>query len=119
MISGLDDKQRKALMNELIADVEKDNPNDPRKAGNEIMFIKSLFGKKLTLRDIAKAWGKSAPGVMKFADETIAIWQKTLRDIGVKTRSELLNNAAKFNAFKDQLKKNMEARRKGSIVSGR
>ena len=120
MLTALDDKQRKELMNQLIDDVEKDNPDDSRKAGEEIMFIKSLFGKKLTLRDIAKAWGKSAPGVMKFADETIAIWQKSLRDAGIKNRAELLNSGkAKFNAFKEQLKKNMEARRKGSIVSGR
>lgn len=84
MVSALDNKQRKELMNELLADIEAENKDDPRKAGNEAMFIKSIFGKKLTLRDLAKAWGKSAPGVMKFADDTIAIWKKTLRDMGIK-----------------------------------
>ena len=61
----------------MIADVERDNGEDTRKAGEEAMFIKKIFGKKLTLRDFAKAWGKSAPGVMKFADETQAIWRRT------------------------------------------
>ena len=83
------------------------------------MFIKALFGKKATLRDIAKSWGKSAPGVMKFADETLAIWKKTMDQVGIKSRAQLFNNEAKFRAFKEQLKKNLAARRKGSIVSGR
>lgn len=119
MISALDGKQRKQLMNDLIADVEKDNKDNPRKAGDETMFIKALFGKKATLRDVAKSWGKSAPGVMKFADETLAIWKKTMDQVGIKSRAQLFNNEAKFRAFKEQLKKNLAARRKGSIVSGR
>ena len=85
MIAALDDKQRKALMDELVADVEKENAADPRKAGDEIRFIKKMFGKKQTLRDIAKSWGKSAPGVMKFADETESIFRKTLKDMGIST----------------------------------
>lgn len=120
MIVALDGKQRKALMDELIADVEKDNAENPEKAGEEIMFIKNLFGKKITLRDIAKAWGKSAPGVMKFSDETIGIWQKTLRDFGINSVTAFkAMPAAKFDQFLQALKTNMSARRKGSIVSGR
>jgi len=120
MIQNLDGKQRKELMNQLIADVEADNKDDPRKAGEEIMFIKTLFGKKLTLRDIAKAWGKTAPGVMKFSDETIDIWKKTLKDFGVSSRTGFANMpSGKFKQFLDALKANMQARRKGSIVSGK
>ena len=85
MTQALDGKQRKELMNQLIADIEADNKDNPRKAGEEIMFVKNLFGKKLTLRDIAKAWGKTAPGVMKFSDETIDIWKKTLREFNIKS----------------------------------
>jgi len=87
MLVGLDNKQRKDLMNELIDAVDKDHADDPRKAGEETLFIKKLFGKKLTLRDFAKAWGKSAPGVMKFADETIDIWRKTLKDMNINSTS--------------------------------
>lgn len=120
MIAALDDKQRKELMNSLIADVDKDNPDNPRKAGEEAMFIKKLFGKKLTLRDFAKAWGKSAPGVMKFADETQAIWRKTLKDMGITTIAQFKNMPqAKFDQFLKLLKINMEGRRSGSIVAGR
>ena len=120
IISALDGKERKALMNQLISDVEKDHPGDPRAAGNEIMFIKKLFGKKLTLRDFAKAWNASAPGVMKYADETFGIWVKTMRDCGITSKAQFLNMPeAKFRAFIDALKKNMEGRRKGSIVTGK
>ena len=105
-------------MNELIADVEKDNADNPRKAGDEIMVIKKMFDKKITLRDLAKAWGKTAPGVMKFADETIAIWQRSMREAGIKSPAEL-QSSSKFNAFKEALKKNLETRHKGSIVSGK
>lgn len=120
MITGLDDKQRKALMNELIADVEKDHADDPRKAGEETMFIKKIFGKKITLRDFAKAWGKSAPGVMKFADETEAIWRKTMKDLGITSSAQFKSMPqAKFDQFLKLLKINMEGRRSGSIVAGR
>ena len=120
MIAGLDDKQRKAFMNELIADVEKDHGDDTRKAGEEIMFIKKLFGKKLTLRDFAKAWGKSAPGVMKFADETLAIWRRACQAMGIKSIGQFKNMPdAKFQQFLDVLKAKMQGRYKGSIVSGK
>ena len=119
MISALDGQQRKAMMEELIAAVEEDNKDNPRKAGDEIMFIKTLFGKKLTLRDIAKAWGKAHTGVRRFSDETIAIWKKTLDEVGIKSRKEFASMPrSKFNLFLDTLKKNMGSRKKGSIVSG-
>ncbi len=119
MLTGLDDKERKALMNDLIDAVEKDN-EDSRKAGEEILFIKKIFGKKLTLRDFAKAWGKSAPGVMKFADETQAIWRKTLKDLNINSVAAFKSMPeAKFKQFLDLLKINMEGRRSGSIVAGR
>lgn len=120
MTQALDGKQRKELMNQLIADIEDDNKDDPRKAGEEIMFVKKLFGKKLTLRDIAKAWGKTAPGVMKFSDETIAIWQKTLNDFGIRSTAAFSSMPkAKFDQFLVALKQNMDSRRKGSIVAGK
>lgn len=120
MLTALDDKQRKELMNDLIADIESEYPDDPRKAGEEIMFIKKIFGKKLTLRDFAKAWGKSAPGVMKFADETQAIWRRTCREMGINSAFQFKSMpTAKFEAFKELLKKNMGERKGGSIVSGR
>ena len=120
MIAALDDKQRKELMNELIADVESDNEKDPRKAGEEIMFIKKLFGKKLTLRDFAKAWGKSAPGVMKFADDTEAIFRKTMKDLGITSTAQFKRlTQPKFEQFLELLKINMQGRRGGTIVSGR
>ena len=120
MLVGLDNKQRKDLMNELIDAVDKDHADDPRKAGEETLFIKKLFGKKLTLRDFAKAWGKSAPGVMKFADETIDIWRKTLKDMNINSTSQFRNMPqAKFDQFLKLLKIRMEGRRSGSIVAGR
>lgn len=67
----------------MVADVEAENAGNPRKAGEEVLFLKKIFGKKLTLRDFAKAWGKSAPGVMKFADRTQWIFNKTMRDLGI------------------------------------
>ena len=119
MITALDNQQRKDLMEELIAAVEEDNKDNPRKAGDEIMFIKTLFGKKLTLRDIAKAWGKTHTGVRRFSDETIAIWKKTLDEVGIRSRKEFASMPrSKFNLFLDTLKKNMGSRKKGSIVSG-
>ena len=120
MTQALDGKQRKELMNQLIADIEADNKDNPRKAGEEIMFVKNLFGKKLTLRDIAKAWGKTAPGVMKFSDETIDIWKKTLREFNIKSSASFASMPKnKFDQFLAALKKNMGERRKGSIVSGK
>ena len=70
MIQNLDAKQRKNLMNAMIADVEEEN-SDPAQAGREIALIKTMFGKKLTSRDIAKMWNKSHLGVQKFADNMI------------------------------------------------
>ena len=123
MLAALDDKQRKALMNDLIDAVEKDNPEDSRKAGEEIAFIKTLFGKKLTLRDIAKMWGKSAPGVMKFMDLTNLMINRSLDDIGLPmTRAafdQILNNPNLRERYKAALAKRHEERRKGTIVSGR
>ena len=94
IISPLDSKERKQLMKDLIADIEKDNADNPRKAGNEIMFIKELFNQKLTLRDFAKAWGATAPGVMKYHDNIIAIWKDTCRELGVDP--DLPSGRAKF-----------------------
>ena len=123
MIAALDDKQRKALMNDLIDAVEKDNPEDSRKAVEEIAFIKTLFGKKLTLRDIAKMWGKSAPGVMKFMDLTNLMINRSLDDIGLPMSraafDTILHNPKLRERYKAALAKRHEERRKGTIVSGR
>ena len=107
-------------MNELMDEIDQDNPNDPRKAGEEQMAIKQLFGKKITLRDLAKAWGKSPPGVMKFADETMHILAKTMRDMGIKTVRQFKSMPeGKFKQFLELLKVNMRGRHGGTIVSGR
>lgn len=68
IISNLDNNQRKELMNSLIDYVEQSNP-DSQKAGEEIRFIKTIFGKKQTLRDLAKAWNVSFPAVKFFKDK--------------------------------------------------
>jgi hypothetical protein len=66
----LDAKQRKSLMKSMIADVEKEN-TDSAKAGAEIALIKTMFGKKLTSYDLAKAWDRSHVGVQKFGDSML------------------------------------------------
>lgn len=68
MIQNLSDVQRKQLMNALINDVkaEKGNTSD---AAKDIQVIKSMFGKKQTLRDIAASWDKTFPNVSVFADK--------------------------------------------------
>lgn len=78
MISALDSKQRKELMNQLIDDVKADHKDNPTEAGKEIQVIKTLFGKKLTLRDYAAAWGAAHTGVDKYMDETMRIWRQTM-----------------------------------------
>ena len=126
MIAPLDGKQRKQLMKELIDDIEKDHPNDPKAAGNEIMFVKELFNQKLTLRDFAKAWGASFPGVMKYHDKIIAIWKDTLREFGVEPDApsgrakfmRVIHNPVTFEKFKTSLRQNLDKRKKGHIVKG-
>ena len=120
MLTGLSSKERKALMNDLIDSVKKDHPDDPGKAGEEAMFIKKIFGQKLTLRDFASAWDKSAPGVMKFLNATIDIWKQTCEALGIKSIGQFkAMPEGKFNQFLQLLKINMEGRRSGSIVAGR
>lgn len=126
MIAPLDGKQRKQLMKELIDDIEKDHPNDPKAAGNEIMFVKELFNQKLTLRDFAKAWGASFPGVMKYHDKIIAIWKDTIREFGIEPDApggrakfmRLIHNPVTFEKFKEKIKQNLDKRKKGHIVKG-
>ena len=67
MISTLTDKERKDLYKSMLADIEA-TAKTPQQAANETMFIKNIFGKKPTLRDIAKAWDRSFPGVKIYAD---------------------------------------------------
>lgn len=85
MISALDSKQRKELMNQLIDDVKADHKDNPTEAGKEIQVIKTLFGKKLTLRDYAAAWGAAHTGVGKYMDETMRIWRQTMNQLGIKS----------------------------------
>ena len=121
MISALDSKQRKQLIQDMIDEITKENGGNAKKAAEEIMYVKTyLFGKKPTLRDIAGAWDKSHVGVKKFADETINIWKKTLNDLNIKSISQFKNmSQPKFEQFLQLLKINMEGRRSGSIVAGR
>jgi hypothetical protein len=57
-------------MKSMIADIEKEN-TDSAKAGAEIALIKTMFGKKLTSYDFAKAWDRSHVGVQKFGDSMV------------------------------------------------
>ena len=56
MLFSLGPKKSKELMNTMIEIAKEDNKDNPKAAADEIMFIKKLFGKKITLRDIARAW---------------------------------------------------------------
>lgn len=92
MLSALDGKQRKQLMQDMIDEITKENGGNTKKAAEEILYVKThLFGKKPTLRDIAGAWDKSHVGVKKFADETVNIWKKTLNDLNIKSVSQFKN----------------------------
>lgn len=121
MISALDGKQRKQLMQDMIDEINKENGGNTKKAAEETLYVKThLFGKKPTLRDIANAWGKSHVGVKKFADETINIWKKTMDDLNIKSFSQFANmSQSKFDQFLQLLQNNMKSRRRGSIVAGR
>ena len=120
MISALDGKQRKQLMQDIIDEINKENGGNTKKAAEEILYVKThLFGKKPTLRDIASAWGKSHVGVKKFADETINIWKKTMDDLNIKSFNQFANmSQSKFDQFLQLLQTNMKSRRRGSIVAG-
>ena len=67
ILATLTDKERKDLYKSLLADIEA-TVDDPKQQGNEELFIRELFGKKPTLRAIAKAWDRTFPGVKLYAD---------------------------------------------------
>ena len=120
MVGPLNDKQRKQLMNSLIADVEKDNASDAKRAGAETMFIKTLFGKKLTLRDFAKAWDAAPSGVHRFMNQTLDIFKDTMDTLGISGINRFKNlSEPKFQQFLELLKINMQGRQKGTINSGK
>ena len=79
LISTLTDKERKDLYKSLLDDIEA-TAATPQQAGNETMFIKQLFGKKPTLRDIAKAWDRTFPGVKIYADAVEMALQNAARE---------------------------------------
>lgn len=97
MIQNLDNKQRKQLMNALIADIEDEN-SDQTQAGKEIQLVKKMFGKKLTTRDFGKAWGISHVGISKFIDRIIGALYFVAREVtGMSDGRRALGKIAQTN----------------------
>jgi hypothetical protein len=115
MIQNLDAKQRKQLMNALIADIEDEN-SDPTKAGKEIQLIKKMFGKKLTTRDFGKAWGTSHVGFSKYAERIEGALYSVARKVTGETSGQRAlgliartNNQALKQKFADEFEKYMNS----------
>ena len=96
IISNLDDKQRKQLMKSLIADIEAENAGNPTKVGDEIRFVKQMFGKKETLRDLAKSWNATFPAVKLFSDR---VWDAIIR-AALDSTADLRKPGESFETYK-------------------
>ena len=111
MLAPLDNHQRKKLMKELLADVQKDNADNPYKSADEEMFIKKMFGRPITLRDLGKAWGMTFPGAKIDADNFEGAWMTAIRDvgeIGMNGFKNICADDAKFAKFIEALKKRLD-----------
>lgn len=132
MLYSLGPKKSKQMMNTMIEIAKEDNKDNPEEAANEIMFIKRLFGKKITLRDLARAWypgedpDKRQQSVNKFCQDTEGMIRVATRRATGKTDGSFANfsknvvgNEANFNRFLDIIKGMSEqrAKRKNSIIN--
>ena len=79
MLTNLTNKERKALMKDLIDEIQAE-VKDEAQAANEIMVIKKMFGQDVTLRDLGAAFGgRGAPAIKKFSDDFDTAFTRAVR----------------------------------------
>ena len=132
MLFSLGPKKSKELMNTMIEIAKEDNKDNPKAAADEIMFIKKLFGKKITLRDIARAWypgedpDRRQQSVNKFCQDTegnirVATRRATNTSDGSYSNfmKNVLGNEANFNRFLTIMKdmSDKRAKNKRSLIN--
>jgi hypothetical protein len=89
IMSGLDDKDKKDLFNEIVEDIVDFYTNDSSiskdealmKMNSEILVVKKLFGKRITDDDMAKAMGLNKSSYQKYKERLEGVLQQSLNTV--------------------------------------
>lgn len=119
MLTALNNKERKELMEELVDEI-KEEVVDKAQAAKEVMVIKKMFGQDVTMRDLGAAFGGFGTGAMeKFCTDTEgALFQAMRRTTGNPSASrqefmKIIMNDGLRNKFKKVLVGLLNAKKSG------
>lgn len=113
VLSQLNDKERKELFDELVADCDERYKDDKVARAFEYMFLLTIFGRKnkITTRTMADAWGVSHVAVAKFIKRTEAKYKEILGAGKSTNYRAALSAVGKLDAMGDRAREELYQKR--------